>query len=236
MNSLEKILADLTLHIYPEHVKPEFRPKIQMDKTKKARLEEYYTMLTGIRQVHQKILRYETYFESFYSKDSGISDHEALKHHIHAYLQDLSRLKEKVEYFLGQLKNDVKKIAINKDEIGNALATFRSNASKVFDLVSDRRNRHHHSGMDFADGDILDVEIAETFLDDKTKLKSLITPEAIKRFEKTKVEAFQKAKDKWKKTASSNNVQINGFVDEVFKTCKNLIHTYLKIKEFVNSN
>ncbi len=116
--------------------------------------------------VYKKLVKYKLYFAEFYPETEKITKTEALEHHIHAYLEDLDILKNKVKHFLGALKNDLKKIAINKNEIDRALKHLVGQVENIFNNVSRYRHRHshHHRGMKFTDGNIVDSELAHIIL------------------------------------------------------------------------
>src|ERR1035437_4724497 len=97
IDTLSEILADINVFENPNILIKEYAGKINNLDINKVKLKEYYILLTSIRQVYRKILKYEIYFAEFYPKnEEKIKNFEALEHHIHAYLEDLDILKEKL--------------------------------------------------------------------------------------------------------------------------------------------
>ena len=57
-----------------------------------------------------------------------------------------------------------------------------------------------------------------------------VHPEFLEELKKQEVESFEKAKAKWIIKAQENNIQMTGFINEVFKINKEYIYTFLNIK------
>jgi len=230
MNNLDQILSDITVHLHPEYLKLDYKDKIDTKNLDKKKLEEYYQLLTSVNFIFKKITKYELYFSEFYPVTDKIRKAEALEHHIHAYLEDLDILKNKVCHFLGMLKNDLKRIAINKDEIDDALKQFIIKVLGVFNNVSKNRNPHHHKGMKFLDSNLVDSDLAHTMLQDNNPLRDRFKPEFLEELKQREAESFAKAKSIWIALAQKNNEQISGFIDETFRRNKDFIYKFLKIK------
>lgn len=233
INNFDQILGDIVVYLRPELLKWEYKDKINTENVNKKKLVEYWRLLTHVNQFYKKIKKYELYFSEFYPETDKITKFEALEHHIHAYLEDLTILKNKIIVFLHVLKKDLKKIAINKKEIDEALAQFTGKVQEVFKNVAANRDPHHHHGMKFIDGELVDAEMAHTMLQRNSPLRDQLKPEALEEFKKQKTESFKKAKANWVGRAQNNDSQISGFIDEVFKRNKEFIYKILKIKSII---
>jgi len=230
INNLDQILSDIIIHIHPNYLKGDYKNKINVQSLDKKKLNEYYRLLTSISFVYKKIMKYELYFAEFYPETKRITKTEAIEHHIHAYLEDLDILKNKVKHFLETLKNDLKMVAINKSEIDKALKHFVGQVINVFDKVSKHRNPHHHRGMKFFDANLVDSDLAHTMLQDNNPLRDSFKPEFLIELRKREVESFEKARTNWVTLAKKNNVQISGFIREVFERNKEFIYDFLNIR------
>ena len=234
-NNFEQILSDIMIYLNPDCLKEEFRKEINTKNIDNKKVEEYYKLLGSINMAYKKLLRYELYFANFYPDQGEITKQEALEHHIHAYLEDITIFKNKITVFLGALKNDLKKIAQNKKEIEKALSWLIKQTQEVFKGVSDVRDPHHHKGMKFVDCDLIDSEIADLLLGENSPLKSSFKPSFLEELEKKEIDSFEKAKKKWIKIAQRNNVQIAGFLNDIFGKNKNFIYSLLNIKPVINN-
>lgn len=227
INILDKILVDIVAYSNPDILLEPWKSKIDTANINKKRLKKYFLFLISIKNTYDKIMRYSLYFSEFYPESEKIKKSEALYHHIHAYLEDLDILKDKTVHFLETLKNDLKQTAVNKKEINSTLKTFVLAVRRVFQNVSDNRNPHHHRGMRFIDGNLVDAETMNIFIQDNFSLKEMVNVEIAKR---RAVESFEKAKKHWVTLARKNETQISGLINEVFKRNKKFIYTVLKIK------
>lgn len=227
---MEKISGDLVAYMSPEFFQDEFKAKITPGKGfDKEKVEKYYLIVMSINWFVKKVSKYELYFSEFYPHTESINNYEALEHHIHAYLEDIETLKNKLLHYVGCLRNDLKKVAINKDEVSDALDFLKNQIFKTFESTSDIRSNHRHKGSRFVDSNIVDGEIAEYMLSDKNILKDRLTPYAIELFEKQKVESFEKAKTFWVENAKKNLSQVNGASNEVLEKTKGLLYDLLDI-------
>jgi hypothetical protein len=232
MTVLDQILGDLTLYLRPDLVKKEYFGNIDVTGVDQGDLMRYYKALTGVRQAFAKVQRYDTYFAQFYpATDTVIPKHEALEHHVHAYLEDLDILKNKTRALTGMLKNDLKSIAANKDEIDKALSFLADQVVKVFEKVSAARNPHHHGGMKFFDKNILDAEVMHTMKKEDGPMRNMLTPEGIALIEKHETVSFTKAQENWIAIAKKNNEQLTGMMDEALGRIKGFIYTFLRVGE-----
>lgn len=231
ITTLDEILGDMTIFEDPELLVKEHRDKIDNSETNLTKLKEYQISLTSIRQVYRKILRYEIYFAKFYPEnEDNVRNFEALEHHIHAYLEDFDILKEKIKNFLGTFKNDIKKVASNSEEIKEAVQIIIDKVYEVFKNISTHRNPHHHEGMKFIDGNIIDSEMAYTMLKKDNPLYSHFKPEYLAELEVQEKESFMKAQKAWIEIATKNNPQITEFMNMLFATNKEALYQFLGIK------
>jgi len=230
IDNLDQILCDLTAYLEPNFLQVEYRTKIDTSNIDKAKLMKYFKLLTSISRVYKKVQKYELFFAEFYPETKKIKKHEALEHHIHAYLEDLIMLKNKITTFLGALKNDLKKIAKNKKEINIALTWLIGEVNRVFDNVSKYRDPHHHKGLTFIDGDLIDSEMAHMVTKNDSPLRDLFKSEFIDELKKRETESFEKAKRGWVSMAKKNNAEISGLVNDVLERNKSLLYKLLNIK------
>lgn len=228
MHVLIEILVDIGVYLEPQLLKKEFAGKIDQTRVNRKKLEEYRLLLNSIKDVFEKILKYELYFAELYSSSRKISDIDVLEHHIHAYLQDLTILKNKIIVFLNVLKNDLKKVASNGKDISQSLAVCVQKIENVFAKVSQARHPHSHRGNKFYDRNLLSAQMFKNFLDSEV-LHNLVKPELIEEMKVTQQESFQKAKTNWISVAQNNNKCLPKFLDDVFLRIKGLTYKFLHI-------
>lgn len=225
-NSLIEVLGDILAHLHPETLNEPHKSKINIQNCDKEKLDKYQQCLFSIKIVYDKILKYELYFSEFYPQTDKITNLEALKHHFHAYLEDLDRLRNKIITFLGLLKNDLKKISLNEREIDQVLKQFIEKIEKTFKRVKDHRHPHHHAGFDFLDSNLVEAEGRSFLLQEGLFLQDRLNVETLR---KEELEFFEKAKNNWITQAQKNNKQIYGLVDMTFQRNRNFIYKVLKI-------
>lgn len=230
ITTLNRILAELGFYENPNILKKEAQEGIDFRNVDKKEINKYRVVLTNIKWAQEKVLKYPLYFEEFYADPDSVPKHEALEHHVHAYIEDLNILRNKIHVFLGVLKNDLKKAATNKDEVNAALKFLEAQIYDVFKNVSDTRNPHNHKGNIFKDGDIVDVEFARMSLDKNFPLRSRFKPEFIEELKKQEVDSFDKAKAKWIERAQKNNEQTSGLVEDVLSRNRDFLYQLLNIK------
>src|SRR3989344_3116623 len=158
---IEQVLSDLAICYEPDLLKKEYRTHFDFSKANKKQIKKYIDLLLAVQYVWQKLQRYELYFTVFYPVSDEISEIEALNHHIQAYLQDSIIFKNKILVFLGELKNDVSRVASNADEVKNFFRVGIEMVKNTFSNVEKRRNSHTHKGMRFFDGQLIEGENAQ---------------------------------------------------------------------------
>lgn len=225
---IDAILADLAMYDNPQYLKPEYQ-KILLESIqaqKKPLIKKYFSTLSNLRAAWQKVLRYEVYFSEFYTNSKQIPPHEALNHHVHSYLQDMTTLKNKIQVCLGEVKNDCKKEFINKSDIEEFFNEAIKKTEIVFEQISQLRDPHHHKGPRFLDADIFKAETAHfinTAISDSKfplPINEALKPELLEKLEKNKSEAFEVAKLRWISTAKSNAIEITGYIDMLLALVK----------------
>lgn len=238
--NLNEILGDLAIYQNPDLLKDEYGNLLDTSKMNLLDVKKYQELLSNIDYFFKKTLKYELYFQEFYSTSDKIGTVEALNHHIHSYLEDSDILKNKIEVFLGTLKNDIKEtLENNKIERDNIDEFFKAGIDKtkeVFLGVSEHRNPHHHNGMRFIDGDLLKAENAhnqQKILQSDVFSKMINQeklPEFIEKLQKEEEESFENAKIRWIKIAKKNNEQASGYLNSLFETVSPSLYQFLKIK------
>ncbi len=233
---IDEILGDFGVYLYPDILRDELKNSLDVSKLNKKNLEKYNNLLISVNYAWQKILRYEVYFQEFYSNSKKIYKTEELNHHIHAYLQDMDTLKNKIENLFFELKKDIKKIAINKDDIEGFFQAGVDKTKEVFNGVVEHRIQHVHRNFQFMDGDLMKAENAQRVIDmlNNPAMTSVINqeykPVAIAKLEKDKIGSFDVAKARWVKTAKNNNEQTSGFLASILGVIKPSLYQFLEIK------
>lgn len=227
---LEQIIGNLVIYLHPEYLLEPYASKVKENPIKDiSLLKKYWELLTTINNVSKRILKYNVYFSEFYPTTDKISDHEALKYHVFSYLEDMTILKNKINTFLGTLKNDLKKVAINRDQIDKLFVFLIQEVEKVFKKVLDERNPHHHRGWEFIVGNLHFSETSDVFLNDENA-KSFLSKEGIEMLEKHGKDAFEKTKKEYINLANKNNEQTEGLLNDISKRTKNFLYDLIGIK------
>ena len=233
---LDEISADLAVYVEPKLLKGEYEALIKIDSLDIEQIKKYQELLSNVRFALNKTFKYVQYFEEFYPATAKIEKFEALNHHIHGYLEDMTILKNKIEVLLGVMKNDIGKVAVNKKETAEFFDAGVNKTKEVFDGVSKQRNPHHHAGRRFFDGDLLKAENAQGTLEIFTTgvFSNMINPDYKDEFfaslKKVKEESFQTAKVRWIKMAQNNNHQTVGYLSELIGVIKPALYQFLNIK------
>ncbi|RJO61208.1 hypothetical protein C4544_03495 [candidate division WS5 bacterium] len=233
---IDEMFADFGFYKDPKMLKVEFWGLIDTKSANAAGIEKYLELLSYIQYAWQKVLKYEKYFAVFYTSDQSIENFEALYHHIHAYLQDMDTLKNKIEVFFGALKNDLKKSASNKEDVIAFIDAGIKKTYEVFDGILKYRHPHVHSGMRFMDGDLLKAETAHFAIEMFSNptfdalLNQEYKPELIAKFEKEKKESFEVARARWVGMAHNNNEQTSGYLDSLLEAVRPSLYQFLNIK------
>ncbi|OGB73343.1 hypothetical protein A3K24_00480 [candidate division Kazan bacterium RIFCSPHIGHO2_01_FULL_44_14] len=234
MNNFDKVVADVMVYAHPECLMKQYITRIDKTGVDDGELERYLGLLMILSQALKKVKRYEVYFTEFYPDQSGqISSAEALEHHLHAYLEDVDSLKDKVKTFLDVLTKDVRR-ANNGKEWVVALKHIKGQLYKVFNGIAECRVPHHHTGMRFADADLVDASVFATVSGDSSPFKDRMRPEAVDHFKRKIVESFELAQKRWIGIAASNQVQIDGALDQIFGDIRDLLYQHLRIEPFVD--
>ncbi len=228
-NSIDKVLGDFIVYTQPDYFKPGSFPSIDYAKINKEKIEKYYQLINAINQIYTKVVQYELYFSDFYPPAGKIKNFEALEYHIHSYLEDLTILKNKLQVFLGVLKNDLKKIASNAAEVEQALSVFITKIENAFADVNKHRGPHHHKGSKFLDSDLVDVRTFDLILQEGSYLQSLLRPEAVEEVRQRAISSFDKAKQNWVERARKNSEQMTGLVNHVIDSVKGWMYGALDI-------
>lgn len=228
---IDAILSDLVIYENPQLLRPEFQQILGKLTPNMGLLKKHFSSLSTVRSAWQKVLRYEVYFSEFYPMSQNIPVFEALNHHVHGYLQDMTTLKNKIEVWLGEFKNDAKKEFENKEDIMEFYNAAVEKTQEVFGGVTRLRDDHHHRGPRFLDSDIFKAETAHftSGLISNPKfplpLNQGAIPDILAKLQKNKSEAFETAKERWIKTARENGEQTTGYLDSVLTLIRpNLCH------------
>lgn len=233
---IEKLLGEFVVYLYPEYflhpeyLLPDCPAPLKPESPAYKKMEVYFALITNINWILKKVERYRVYFLEFYPNSSSIKDHEALQHHLHAYLEDLATVKNKLTVYLGALKNDLKQVVINKKEIGDAIDWLIRQVHETFKNSLAVRDEHRHKGQRFTGKYIADAEIMDMVLDDSFPLKGQLTEEGIVKALKRQKQSFEEGKVHWSKNATNNYKQVHGLVNQVAEKTKGFLYQLLGIK------
>lgn len=235
-NIIDKILGDLSIYLYPELLKEQYKNSLDFSKIKKQNLEKYLLLISNINYAWKKVAKYDIFFQEFYSSSQKIERFEELNHHIHAYLQDMDTLRNKMLNLLGALKNDLKGIASDKKEVFDFIQAGINKTNKIFEGILKYRVQHVHDGMRFLDGELLKAENAHRVIEmfSNSILSETINPDykpiIIKKLKSDKEESFSEAKNRWVRIAQNNSKQITGFLNSMLGILRPSIYQFLHVK------
>lgn len=233
---VDEIMADFAFYQDPELLKEEYMLLLDISRVNRTSVKKYTMLFFNLRYAWQKTLKYKKYFEEFYPPEEKIDKIEALNHHIHAYLEDMTTLKNKIEVLFGEMKNDIKKIASNKKDIDEFFKAGVKKTQEVFAQVSKYRDEHRHRGMRFFDGDLLKAENAYGFLEMisdslfDAMLNQKYKPQLVEKFTKEKEESFKVAKKRWVEMAKKNDEQASGYLEALLKGVRPTLYQFLNIR------
>jgi hypothetical protein len=230
LGELEKVLLNLLIYVNPEVVLPSYASELIKGKFFNLEMvKKYWQILSTIDWFVKKISKYESFFIYFYPNNEKISESDALEHHIHAYLEDVKTLKNKLLRFVISLKRDLKKIAINKKEIFPMFQILEEKITKPFVSVSKLRKEHRHLEGRFLDHYVADAQNASFFLN-QPLLKEIMTEEGLAEMLVKKQNALIEGKGSWSKKAANNYWVLYGMANTVAKLTKNYLYQVLDLK------
>ena len=222
----------MLIYLNPEYFSPSLA-----DDTKKGSsfnrdiVEKYWKLLTAIDWFVKKISKYPLYFNEFYTSNEKVSNHEALEHHIYAYLEDMETVKNKIVRYITEMKNDIKKVAINKKEVDEALKQWVKDISRVFGS-SKLRGDLRHGNYRFVDPYISKAYMAETILNQE-ELFSRLTEKGVVEVKKNLTESIEEGKNWWSENAKYNYQQIYGLTNKVIEKTKYYLYQLLDIEVLI---
>lgn len=201
----------------------------------KKRLEKYRDMIHSVTQSFRKVRRYVLFFAEFYPPTENITKQEALEHHIHSYLQDLTLLSNKIEVLLNNLKNDLQSEVVESDRQG--LRDFLDEAKafilKAFKGVKENRNPHHHQGHRFLDPDVVRSQSIQTMIQKDSPFLSYLKEGAKEHLEEEANKSFESAKKEWCEMAEENDRKITELIERVFLSMEDMLYKYLSIEPVI---
>lgn len=127
---IEEMMADFAFYQEPNLLKPEYQQFLDAGRANQNGIKKYIQLFSNVRYAWQKTLKYKSYFEHFYPQTEKIDKIEALNHHIHAYLEDMTTLKNKISLWFAS-KN--KKNGRFRDRTGETLFI---DARETFEQIS----------------------------------------------------------------------------------------------------
>lgn len=234
---IDNILGDFAIYLNPKLLKEEFTGKLDTANANKKCIKKYQELFTQLRWAWQKTRKYPQYFNLFYPpKSSGIQNFEALNHHIHSYLEDMTTFKNKIVVLFGAMKNDIKAVASNREDIEEF---FKAGIEKTIEGLKDvkkYRDPHVHRGNKFFDGDLLEAENAHGFIElcENPYFDAILNqdykPKLLAEQKKKKEESFERGKKRWIETATKNDKETYKYLDNILKVIRPPLYQYLKMK------
>lgn len=236
-HALDEMMADFTAYLNPEYFLRNISTKIKAVEANKEGIEKYQELLRRVNWAWVKIRKYPLYFEQFYPADeSDIEDFEALDHHITAYLEDMTTLKNKLTAFFSSMRNDIKKVATNRADIEEFFNAAIEKTIEGLEQVKEHRDPHRHSGSRFFDGDLLEAENAHNIIQmfQKEPFAEIINPDALPAFlkeqEKKKIDAFKRAKGRWIDMAKRNDAMTEQYLNNIIGAIQPPLYQFLKVQ------
>jgi len=234
-NSIEKLMAILSVHLEPEVLGIEIKDTIAKIPFNKARLKIYLDTVRDIRYAWKKVGRYQIYFKDFYPKSEGITEIEALTHHVHAYLEDLNTFENKLIVLLGILKNDANEHVINSKEFKQSMSELTDKIRQGFKKLDDQRGQHRHKGMRYVHNDLLKAENAYMMIEQLNIppfcdfYSSEIKEKLKEKLSRDRILSFEKAKNDWIELARINQEHLDENTDKLFEGLATSIYQILCI-------
>lgn len=118
---------------------------------------KYLTQITEVFSVFDRLCRYEKYFSDFIpSKESGISESEAIEYHLRNYVQEFYILRERIHKIADSLKEDLSYFDIlNSKDVEKALEHIKKNVDANFKKINDKLRREHVHERSISDFDLV---------------------------------------------------------------------------------
>ncbi|WKZ29356.1 MAG: hypothetical protein QY323_01340 [Patescibacteria group bacterium] len=238
VDKLGQIRALLFVCKEPEMLLEAFQPEYDQNAIDDVLLRKYQEMLSSIGYARDKVLRYPVFFESFYPDiSSGIAFDESFNHHVHAYLQDMDTLKNKLETYVDHARKDVSAVATNSDDVSAYYRALKQEIGSSFEGTSEHRNPHVHHGPRFMDGAALRAENARKGREIFGSIFPNANPDRVAEFHREQEEeernASAEAKAHWIAMAQRNNEKVTGLVDTVVTASANHLFHLLGMEEMV---
>lgn len=227
----ETLAFEIYIHLNPDIMKGE----VDVKGLDIKRLKKYSTLIHVLNQSFQKVQRYGTIFSDFYPAASTISPHEALEHHMQAYVADLTILRNAITRLIGSLRNDIKRVAKNKQEICSFLDQCRDVTLKRFKNPTDYRDAHSHAETRFLDYDLTRSSSMTAMIKPGNPMLEYLKPGIAERLAKEAEESFQKAKEYWCQTAKKNSAGIAKNMNALFVSLDDCLYRYLGIKPIIRN-
>lgn len=231
LENFSRIFQKLGLLHMPEILKDDYKELFEGEKENvdSALVKEYFEILIRIKSALEKVQKYPLYFSEFYPSTESITRGEALEHNIHALLQDIYILREKILTFLNILKKDLLKISTNKEEIEKALEFIKGQVVTSFENATDTRNTHTHGKTSFSDYNVTISGTMQSILKgplpdewNKDKAREMLTRKG--------EEAFASAKKDWIEKAQNICIQTVGITEDILTRNKSFIERVIGTK------
>lgn len=233
-NRFDLLSFEIQVHLDPKLLSNS--DEIDTSKLNRKRLKKYSDLIHTMMMAFKKVQKYELYFSKFYSSTEEISQSEALEHHVHAYLQDLTILSNKIEVFLNILKSDLKRVAPNNDEVCASIDEVKKLMMKTFKRVKETRHPHQHAGYRFLDYDITRASSIRSMIQSGNKLfLDRLKPGALDYLDKEATKSFEKAKAYYVERAKKNEKGLSKLMERFFWSIEDLIYQFLGIKPVISS-
>lgn len=231
-NNLFNIEGTLLIYLEPELFINDFNIDAKKGPNYKiSTIKRYYRTITTVSWFSKKIGRYETYFANFYPDTNLIPRHEALEHHIHAYLEDIQTLRNKImDRYLPQLSQDLCKIYENKKDVKETFKDIKKNVYSGFSQPSKVRSKHRHLGDKFSDPHLSNAESMFVLLNNPN-MKSQLSKWGVQQVTQKENESFESGRQWWIQNTQKHKTQLDAVIDYVFGSTKEYLYTLLDIEE-----
>jgi hypothetical protein len=233
INRFDLLLFEIRVHLDPQILSnPD---EIDSSRLNRKRLKKYSDLIHTMMMAFKKVQKYEIYFSKFYASTEEITEPEALEHHVHAYLQDLTILSNKIGVFLDILKSDLKQVASNKAEICTSIDNVKKRVLRTFKKVKDTRDPHQHKGSRFLDYDITRANSIRSMMQNGNKLfRDKLKPGALDYLDGEATKSFERAKTYYIARAKLNEEGLSKLMSMFFWSIEGLIYQFLGIKPVIS--
>lgn len=229
MSRFSILSAELYAYLNPEI----FSGEIDTENIDKKKIRRYSETIHILNEAFAKVKKYENYFENFYPSSDKITNSEALQHHIHSYLEDLYLLSEAIKKLIGDLKNDLQKVAQNKVEVLESLDKCKSNMSPMFARARSERKTHRHALGRSLDFNLVKSSSLQNLIANNSPFLEYLKEGAKEYLEKEANKSFTESKEEWCNLSRENTSLISEQMERLFLSMEQLLYQFLGIEPII---